>query len=71
VIDLHGRLNLVRCMNCDHTLPRAELQRLLLSSNPTWALKVTQPADEALTQTCEGLQNVVRRHGKRPTHQCH
>jgi len=36
VIDLHGRLNLVRCMQCDHTLPRADLQLLLQASNPSW-----------------------------------
>jgi NAD-dependent SIR2 family protein deacetylase len=38
VIDLHGRLDLVRCMQCDHALPRADLQRTLLASNPTWAV---------------------------------
>jgi NAD-dependent SIR2 family protein deacetylase len=37
VIDLHGRLDLVRCMRCGHTLPRAELQYELLSANPNWA----------------------------------
>ena len=37
VIDLHGRLDVVRCLQCDHTLPRAELQRRLLADNPTWA----------------------------------
>lgn len=37
VIDLHGRLNLVRCMQCGHTLPRAELQLRLVSDNPAWA----------------------------------
>jgi NAD-dependent SIR2 family protein deacetylase len=37
VIDLHGRLDLVRCMECNHTLPRAELQRELLARNPAWA----------------------------------
>src|SRR6478736_6766819 len=37
VLDLHGRLDLVRCMQCDHTLPRADLQRQLLADNPTWA----------------------------------
>lgn len=37
VIDLHGRLNLVRCMQCGHTLSRADLQLRLLDSNPTWA----------------------------------
>jgi NAD-dependent SIR2 family protein deacetylase len=37
VIDLHGKLDLVRCMSCGHTLPRAELQRQLLEENPDWA----------------------------------
>lgn len=37
VIDLHGRLDTVRCMDCGHTLPRAELQRELLANNPAWA----------------------------------
>ena len=37
VIDLHGRLETVRCMQCGDTLPRAELQRELLASNPHWA----------------------------------
>jgi NAD-dependent SIR2 family protein deacetylase len=36
VIDLHGRLDAVRCMQCDHRLPRAELQRQLLARNPSW-----------------------------------
>jgi NAD-dependent SIR2 family protein deacetylase len=37
VIDLHGRIDVVRCMQCGHTLPRAELQQRLLANNPTWA----------------------------------
>jgi NAD-dependent SIR2 family protein deacetylase len=37
VIDLHGRLDDVRCMQCGHTVPRAELQRQLTASNPSWA----------------------------------
>jgi NAD-dependent SIR2 family protein deacetylase len=37
VIDLHGRLDVVRCMQCDHSMPRADLQRRLLADNPTWA----------------------------------
>jgi NAD-dependent SIR2 family protein deacetylase len=37
VIDLHGRLELARCMQCGDTLSRAELQRRLLADNPTWA----------------------------------
>jgi NAD-dependent SIR2 family protein deacetylase len=37
VIDLHGRIDAVLCMRGGHPLPRAELQRTLLSSNPSWA----------------------------------
>jgi NAD-dependent SIR2 family protein deacetylase len=37
VIDLHGRLDVVRCMKCAHSMSRAELQRVLLADNPTWA----------------------------------
>jgi NAD-dependent SIR2 family protein deacetylase len=37
VIDLHGRLDTVRCMSCGHELLRADLQRSLLSLNPAWA----------------------------------
>ena len=37
VIDLHGRLDTVRCMACTYTVPRVELQRQLLASNPAWA----------------------------------
>ncbi|RDI97527.1 NAD-dependent protein deacetylase [Dyella solisilvae] len=37
VIDLHGRLDEVRCMSCDRRLPRDEFQRTLVELNPTWA----------------------------------
>jgi NAD-dependent SIR2 family protein deacetylase len=37
VVDLHGRIDAVRCMQCAHTLPRAELQQRLLADNPEWA----------------------------------
>jgi NAD-dependent SIR2 family protein deacetylase len=37
VIDLHGRLETVRCMSSGHMFPRAELQRQLLDLNPSWA----------------------------------
>jgi len=37
VIDLHGRLDRVRCMQCAYSSPRAELQRQLLAANPSWA----------------------------------
>ena len=36
VIDLHGRLDLVRCMGCERRLPRDEMQDLLIRHNPGW-----------------------------------
>ncbi|MDE2415222.1 MAG: NAD-dependent protein deacetylase [Comamonadaceae bacterium] len=37
VIDLHGRIATVRCMDCEARMPRAELQHELLRRNPAWA----------------------------------
>jgi NAD-dependent SIR2 family protein deacetylase len=37
VIDMHGRLDTVRCMRCEHRSPRHALQQALLQLNPTWA----------------------------------
>jgi len=36
-IDLHGRIDTVRCMACERRMPRAELQRELRERNPRWA----------------------------------
>jgi len=38
VIDLHGRLDEVRCMNCTHRLPRHAFQLALIERNPDWVL---------------------------------
>jgi NAD-dependent SIR2 family protein deacetylase len=37
VIDLHGRLDVVRCMDCERRLPREDFQHQLLQHNPHWA----------------------------------
>jgi NAD-dependent SIR2 family protein deacetylase len=37
VIDLHGRLDFVRCMSCGHRLLREVLQAELVRCNPDWA----------------------------------
>ncbi|CTP89537.1 NAD-dependent protein deacetylase [Xanthomonas graminis] len=37
VIDLHGRLDVVRCMDCERRLPREDFQQQLLQRNPHWA----------------------------------
>ena len=36
VIDLHGRLDQVRCMGCERRTPRADFQHDLDHLNPTW-----------------------------------
>ncbi|MFC4527337.1 NAD-dependent protein deacetylase [Dyella halodurans] len=38
VIDLHGRLDEVRCMTCAHRAPRDAFQHELVQLNPAWAL---------------------------------
>ena len=37
VIDLHGRLDVVRCMACDGTLSRQDMQDELVRRNPSWS----------------------------------
>jgi NAD-dependent SIR2 family protein deacetylase len=37
VVDLHGRIDAVRCMHCEQRSPRAALQARLLDMNPAWA----------------------------------
>ncbi|WP_243649292.1 NAD-dependent protein deacetylase [Luteibacter rhizovicinus] len=36
VVDLHGRLDRVRCMNCGDIRPRDALQQRLIAANPDW-----------------------------------
>ncbi|MBS0416887.1 MAG: NAD-dependent protein deacetylase [Proteobacteria bacterium] len=36
VIDLHGRLDTVRCMSCERRMHRADFQDWLLELNPSW-----------------------------------
>jgi NAD-dependent SIR2 family protein deacetylase len=38
VVDLHGRLDTVRCMGCERRSPRHALQQALLERNPAWAV---------------------------------
>ena len=37
VVDLHGRLDAVRCMACDWRAPRQDFQLALVERNPAWA----------------------------------
>lgn len=37
VVDLHGRLDAVRCMSCEQRISRQDMQEELLARNPVWA----------------------------------
>ena len=37
VVDLHGRLDQVRCLDCGHSLPRPAFQADLENANPDWS----------------------------------
>lgn len=37
VVDLHGRLDVVRCLGCTHRLPRGAMQAVLTDANPGWS----------------------------------
>jgi len=46
VIDLHGRVDTVRCMGCEARTPRSDMQRDLLHRNPAWTnLKASTAPD--------------------------
>lgn len=36
VIDLHGRIDQIRCLGCEQRFPRADFQDALLQRNPQW-----------------------------------
>jgi len=40
VIDLHGVLRVVRCLDCDRRLPREDMQRILEARNGDWAASI-------------------------------
>lgn len=46
VIDLHGRLDVVRCMQCNRQLPREQLQVELLRHNTDWATRDARTAPD-------------------------
>jgi NAD-dependent SIR2 family protein deacetylase len=46
VVDLHGRLDLVRCMSCEQRIPREVLQERLLERNPAWAQLTAREAPD-------------------------
>lgn len=45
-VDLHGRIDTVRCMDCGKRSARADLQVRLLALNPAWAELYAAPAPD-------------------------
>jgi NAD-dependent SIR2 family protein deacetylase len=46
VVDLHGRLDMVRCLDCDTRLSRTDWQAELCRANPEWSSPAAQPAPD-------------------------
>ena len=46
VVDLHARLDQVRCMENAHLLPRAVMQEMLMARNPAWTALDAQDAPD-------------------------
>jgi len=46
VIDLHGRLDAVRCLDCGASASRSSLQQQLLARNPAWRGKSAAPGPD-------------------------
>jgi NAD-dependent SIR2 family protein deacetylase len=46
VIDLHGRMDIVRCMACENRSDRSALQDALIAANPQWIDRQARPAPD-------------------------
>ena len=55
VIDLHGRLDQVQCMDCHGLHPREDLQLELIRCNPEWAKRQARAAPDG-DANLDGLQ---------------
>jgi NAD-dependent SIR2 family protein deacetylase len=57
VVDLHGRIDTVRCLACDERFPRERLQMDLATRNPAWADRhaTTAPDGDADVEDTDGF----------------
>lgn len=56
VIELHGSLARVRCLNCGTTITRDEMQAALLAANPSWEGQLPYPPDSPHYRSPERLR---------------
>ena len=54
VLDLHGRIDTVRCMDCGHRFARADWQRALEALNPDW-VQLQADVGQSLQALAQGL----------------
>jgi NAD-dependent SIR2 family protein deacetylase len=61
VIDLHGRIDLVECLQCRRTSPRAQLQQQLAELNPQWTNLTAEmgPDGDALLDHAEFISFAI------------
>lgn len=50
VVDLHGRLDQVRCMDCEQLIDRDAFQRELIECNPAWGAREASAAPDGDAQ---------------------
>jgi NAD-dependent SIR2 family protein deacetylase len=61
VIDLHGRIDLVECLQCRRSSPRAQLQQQLAELNPQWTSLTAEmaPDGDALLEQADFTSFVI------------
>jgi len=57
IIELHGDLSKVRCLNCDRTEARSEYQQSLRGANPGWHAEVSRYTPDGDAQLAAGSHN--------------
>lgn len=71
VVDLHGRLDTVRCIDCGATVSRAAVQTELVTRNPGWArlnavdapdgdARLDGPFDDVVVPSCLGCGGILK-----------
>lgn len=60
VIDLHGRLDKVKCLDCGDTSSRAELQEVLEGLNPTWRDRLAEVRPDGDAEVADEVVAAMR-----------
>ena len=55
VVHVHGRSDRVRCLDCGHVLPRADLDAALVAANPGWRERVAHLPDVEIAPDADAV----------------